>query len=442
MEKDIAKRLIINYLKVLSHIKLKMQFKGEIITLGGCFGKSSAVSLLESVFSIDHNIYTTNQGGKGLNSETGVAFAILDIHPDQYRMIDWIKYSILALRGVFTKFDHQFLILELGVDKPDDLKFLTSFIKSNVGIIINSNNTHSANFEDLHQTTGRSFEELIAYENGYIFETAHDAIVYNLDDPEVVSQTERFKGKTSIPFSTTNTPGIKTFTPTLNGTEIAFDYLGGSYTLLFDQPLLEEYRHTLEMLIKVAEYYKIKPESVVAGIKNYSLPASRCTLFKGVKGSYIIDSSYNSSFVPTTAALKLTKTISQGRTIAILGDMRELGALSEKEHRKLAHIAAENADIVITVGPMMREFFKPEFEGIQHTDQQLYSFETTKEALALVTKNNFSFIHTDDVLLIKGSQNTLFLEIIVEALLQNQNDAQKLCRRGVFYVKERAKLLA
>ncbi len=441
MEMDIAKKLIINYLKTIAHIKLKWKFKGQIISLGGCFGKSSAVNLLESIFSIEHKTYTTYQGGKGLNSESGVAFAILDIHPDRYRMIDWARYSMQALGGLFKKFEHQVFIIELGVDKPNDLKFLTSFIKPNLGILLNSNNTHSVNFEELQKSTNKTFEELIAYENGYLFETALDAIVYNLDDPEVVKQISRFKGETKIPFSLTNNQSIIKFKPSLTGTEIKFKYLGEKYSVTYPSPLLDEYRETFEMVIKVAEFYDLKVGSVVEGIKSYKLPASRCTLFEGIRGSYIVDSSYNSSYVPATSAIRLTKEISKGRKIAVLGDMRELGVLSEKEHRKLAHIAVENLDVVLTVGTMMMEYFKPEFEGKMKPEQKIVSFETTKEALEFVSKNNFEFIQKNDVVLVKGSQNTLLLETIVEALLQDKSNISKLGRRGKMYDAARQELL-
>jgi UDP-N-acetylmuramoyl-tripeptide--D-alanyl-D-alanine ligase len=442
MEKEIAKRLIINYLKFLSHIKLRSKFRGEIIALGGCFGKSSAVNMLRSVLESEHNVYTTYQNDKGLNSESGVAFAILDVHPDRYRMIDWLRYSVQALGGLFKKFDHDYFIIELGVDKPNDLKFLTSFIKPNLGILINSNNTHSANFEEFQETTKKSFEELIAYENGFIFEAAKDAIVYNLDDPEVVKQIARFSGRTTIPFSVSNNPSITSFIPSLSGTNISFIFGGTEHTLTHPMPLLEEYRNTIEMVIKVAEYYKLKPESVIRGIEAYELPVSRCSHFEGLNGSHIIDSSYNSSFVPAASAITLVDQIAQGRKVAVLGDMRELGLLSEKEHRKLAHVAAEHLDVVITVGPMMKEYFATEFAQLQKEGQQLFAFDTTKEALAFISDNNFGFVQQDDVVLVKASQNTLFLEIIVEALLKDKSNVSKLCRRGAFYAEERRKLLA
>ncbi len=441
MEKALFKKLVISYLRFLSRRKLNRSFNGSIIALGGCYGKSSAVSLLEQVLKHEHKVYTSNRDGKGLNSESGIPFTILGIKPDKYRTIDWFKYCIKGLAGLYKPFDHDMLIFELGVDKPDDLKFLTSFIRPNVGILINSNNTHAANFEDLQKTTGKSFEELIAYENGYIFEASKDAIVYNNDDPEVVKQISRFSGDKRIPFSEVSGNKISTYSHSLKGTHIEFEYQGKMYQVDLTLVLLDEYRSTIEMMLAVAEYFNVKAENVINGLHAYTLPPSRCSLFEGIKHTHLIDSSYNSSYLPAASALKLLRSIAPKRAIAVLGDMRELGILSEKEHRKLALIASSNADIVITVGPLMRKFFNDEFKSLA-PDKEIYSFDTTKEALEFIADSQYSFLNEEDTILIKGSQNTLMLEAVVESLLADKAQANELCRRGNQWDEVRAKLLA
>lgn len=444
MSKYIFRTLIINYLRFLSYIKLKTQFNGKVIAVAGCYGKSSAITILENIFKNEHKIYTSSQDGKGLNSETGIPFVILNVKPKTYSFFDWLKYCLQATAGLFKNMDQDFLILELGVDKPNDMKFLVSFIKPNSSILLNSNNSHSALFEDLQLRTNKSFEELIAYENGYVFEEAKDFIFYNLDDPEVVKQTSRFSGTEThkIAFSSSKDPCIKSWKVSLKGTEINFIYKKEEYSIRYPQPLLDEYKDTFIMALKVAEAYNLNIESVRKGLESFELPPSRCSLFDGVKGSYILDSSYNSAFVPASAAIKLTENISNGRKIAILGDMRELGILSEKEHRKLAHVVVDNKiDIVLTVGPNMRDFFNDEFTKIQKKNQEIYSFNTTLECLEFLKQNNYELIQKNDVVLVKSSQNTLLLEIIVEELLKDKSNVDKLCRRGEYYDVERKKLL-
>lgn len=443
MLKPIARYIVINYLKFLTYIKLKLFFKGKIIGVAGCFGKSSTVNLICTVFSQQYRTFTTTQNGRGLNSETGIPFALLGVKVSEYNILSWCKYLFASIPGVFKKLDYEFLVLEMGIDKPGDMKFLTSFLIPNTGLLINSNNSHSVYFDKLHITHKKSYEQLIAEENGYVFERSRDNIIYNVDDPEVIAQIPRFTKGDKYPFSLHKTHYVKNFTPTLGGTDITLEFQGSRYSLQNPHPLLEEYKGSFEIVLKLAELYNLSVESVINGMKNFSLPPGRSMIFKGVQGSYILDSSYNGpALTPMAASLRMTAAMAKGRKIAVLGDMRELGDLTEMEHEKLALVASETMDIVVTVGPAMMKYFKPEFESVKSPGQELYSFATTKEALNFLQKNEYAFIQKDDLILVKGSQNTLLLEIIVENLLANPTDAHKLCRRDPHYQKAREKLLA
>jgi UDP-N-acetylmuramoyl-tripeptide--D-alanyl-D-alanine ligase len=186
---------------------------------------------------------------------------------------------------------------------------------------------------------------------------------------------------------------------------------------------------------------QVDGKQIKRGLENYKLPAGRCQIFHGIKNTFILDSSYNSSYVPAASSLTLLKKIASKRKIAILGDMRELGKLSAKEHKKLALKATETADLVITVGPLMQKYFNPEFTANKKSNQEIYSFDTTKEALNFIKHDDYIVLNDGDTILIKGSQNTLLLEIIVEDLLKNKKDKKYLCRRGKFYDNERLKLM-
>ncbi len=433
------KLILIYYFNLLAKLKLKFFFRGKIIGLAGCFGKSSAINFLEQLLSAKYKVKSTNISGKGLNSESGLPFIILGINPDGYSILDWGNYCLKALWGFFQPIDAEILLLEMGVDKPNDMKFLTDFYKPHIGILINSNNTHSANFEELHLDTQRSYEDLISHENGYIFARAKEAIFYNLEDPEVIKQIHRFKHKLRFGYSTSK-GAIKDFHQNLKGTKIKFKYYGNDYNLNFHLPLLNEYQSTFELGIKLAEYMQIEGKQIQNAIENYNLPPGRCQIFKGINNTHILDSSYNSSYVPTSAALSLLNKIAVKRRIAFLGDMRELGTLAEKEHRKLALKAVEYTDIVFALGPLMNQYFVPEFDKIKAENQKIISFTSTKNIIEFLRINE-DFLEKEDVILIKGSQNTLFMESIVEELLADKGEAKKLCRRGQFYEARRQEIL-
>ena len=78
----------------------------------------------------------------------------------------------------------------------------------------------------------------------------------------------------------------------------------------------------------------------------------RLLVLDGPNGSMMIDDTYNASAPSVISALGLLDEIAPGRRIAVLGDMRELGAESEEQHRMVGRRAAEVVDELITFGPL------------------------------------------------------------------------------------------
>ena len=166
---------------------------------------------------------------------------------------------------------------------------------------------------------------------------------------------------------------------------------------------------------------------------NFKLPPGRGRIFEGVKNTIIIDSSYNASGKTMKGSLEMLKNIGKNRIkIAVLGDMRELGSQAEIEHKKVAKTAIKSADKIILVGPLMKQYALP---VIKKSKLPVEWFETAGEATGYLVAN----LSGKEIILVKGSQNTIFLEIVVEALLKNKSDVENLCRRGKFWDEKRLK---
>ena len=179
-------------------------------------------------------------------------------------------------------------------------------------------------------------------------------------------------------------------------------------------PDLKKYIHTKAKIIDIKSGIQTKEIATAIGklfgikadFTTLELPLSRCTILKGKNNSTIIDSSYNSSLVAATEMLKLLGTYPSPR-IAILGDMREIGKKSPEEHEKLMKIAAKYADTVIRVGPLVNKYY-----------WELFDYPFPKNA----------------TILIKGSQNEVFLEELVKHLLQNKSDEKLICRQSPYWL--------
>ena len=110
--------------------------------------------------------------------------------------------------------------------------------------------------------------------------------------------------------------------------------------------------------------------------------------------------------------------------------MRELGGLSGIQHEELARIILKNLDYAILIGPEMKKFVAPILSEGNFNYEAFDTFSGIKLTLPERIKKG-------DTILVKGSQNTLFLERAVEILLEKKIDAGKLCRRGEFWDKKR-----
>ena len=126
--------------------------------------------------------------------------------------------------------------------------------------------------------------------------------------------------------------------------------------------------------------------------------------------AFLIDESYNANPASMRAAfatLKQIETSGQGRRIAVLGDMLELGASGETHHRALADaLAANGIDLVFTAGPLMRQLFEALPSGMRGV-AAASSAELVDPLLAC--------LRPGDAVTVKGS-NSIRMARIVEAL--------------------------
>jgi UDP-N-acetylmuramoyl-tripeptide--D-alanyl-D-alanine ligase len=133
-----------------------------------------------------------------------------------------------------------------------------------------------------------------------------------------------------------------------------------------------------------------------------------------VKGSIIIDDTYNSSPVAAEAALETLKEVSSnGRKIVALGDMLELGEDSEEAHRSIGKIAKDSCNFLITVGEMAK-FIKAGAIEAGMQKENIFEFLNSTEAGDFLR----DFIKTGDIILVKGSQG-IRMERVVAAILQD-----------------------
>lgn len=455
--------IFLHYIRILAKLQLaKLNLvrrvlgkkKIKIIGITGSAGKTSTmlatVAALEDSFTVKYS--------KKANSESGIPLNILGLQMKDFFLQDWLRVAGLSIVKLFINWqNYDVYVAEMGVDDPNPPKnmgYLLRIIRPDIGVFISVTSVHAMQFGGaLPESTSEVDREtsevlsLIADEKARLISALpkEGAAVLNFDDPLVKERKKLTLAEViGVGEDKNSQVMLSGYHVGLGGTEFEYE-IGGennrrSSVLLDGFVLPKVYGINFGLALGVALALEVELEKAIAGIEeNFSLPPGRSSLIPGIKETLIIDSSYNASSAAMETMLDLLDRLGNktGRKkIAVLGDMRELGKLSKEEHEKLAQNTAAVIDEVITVGPEMKKHFIPKVSTITDDRRQyLTSFDTAGEAAEYLKKN----LQGGELILVKGSQNTIFLEIVVEALMKDKSKAdQLLCRQSEYWEEKKA----
>jgi len=438
--------LLLVYFRALAHLQLK-KYRPKIIGITGSAGKTSAMTACEAVLKAKYAVKTSHKA----NSESGIPLDILGLQAKDYSLFDWLRLTLMAPVKLLTnKLKPDIYLVEMGIDSPfppKNMSYLLTIILPDVGIFLNANLTHAATFDALLKNKQLASNErrlaltrLIALEKGKIISKLPQSAIGILNTDDVnAAEIAHLAQATLMTYGAKGSPNLK-ITGVEYGklnTKFLFKYQAKTYQLNLKNMLLPtHFGYSFAAAICCGLTQDIGIGQAIRNIEDhYTLSPGRSSVIAGINGATILDSSYNASAAPTIDMLELLSKIPGKRKLALLGDLRELGESSEAEHIKVAKKAGQVCDQVNLVGPMMMEYALPVLEkaGIKVT-----CHNSSRQA-ADVLKDQ---LQPGDLLLVKGSQNTLLLEIAVERLMTHPEDADRLlCRRGKYWDKQRRKLM-
>lgn len=421
------KKIISIYLTVLRYLAKAQLVKNKPLIIGitGSAGKSSCTRLVAKVLNKEFKVKYTKKG----NSETGIPFEILNIPVKNYSSLEWIT---ILFKGVFqTLFnweEYSILVVEMGIDSdqyPKNMSTLLDIISPDIGVVLNTNNVHLEHFIGPKETQSIANEK-----SKLLFNLPKNGLaIINKDQKEIINLVDKIKAVKKT-FSIKNKADIKLLdhSVSLEKTVFKFNFEKKDFTITLKKKLaFKESFGTIATTILIGNFLKLKTETIVRHIEeNFEILPGRGIILEGISGSTIIDSSYNSSLEPSVASLELLPQIKnpENRTVAILGDMRELGDKAETDHIALEKVALNTADVIYTVGPLTYKYFK---------SKKIRKFLNPYSLIDILKSD----IKANDIILIKGSQNTILLESIVAEILKNKRDKSKLCRRSPYWDKQR-----
>ncbi len=438
--------IILNYLRILSKIQL-MKVKPIIVGITGSTGKTSIRDAVALALSVKYKVKKTHKA----NSESGIPLDILGLHMNDYSIFDWIRVCLLAPLKLVTNWEkYDVYVVEMGVDSPQtpkNMSYLLKILKPHIGLLLNVSAVHSENYDHLVGSNLNDLKRvnrilgLISKEKGKLLKSLPEQgfAIGNVDDNNVQKVLSECNSKI-ITFGKSNSADVRIRSIEQDkdsfGVTLMID--GKNYTIVLkSQYLPDAFGYTMAGAMAIAYSLKVDLGKAVIKLSKYKLPPGRMSIFKGIKSSTIVDSSYNSSKLSTFEAFNLVEMLSskdKRKVLLALGDMREMGKETQYEHEEISKKAVDIADRIVLVGPNMEKYFYPKALKLGFDKGKIYCYENSYEA---AQKIKDKVLKSGDIVLAKGSQNTIFMESIVEMLLDNEEDISKLCRRGRYWDKMR-----
>ena len=299
--------------------------------------------------------------------------------------------------------EHQWAVLEMGTSALGEIERLTEIAQPTIGIITNIGEAH---LETLHGLDGvaRAKGELFAGMRG-------GTAIINLDDQRVASLPVA-NGVKKLTYGLSEEAQVRAEAIADEAGTWSFDLLcaGERHRVKLTVPGRHNVMNALAAAA-AAQEMNVPVVDIVAGLCEFVTIQGRMNLFPLPCGGLLLDDSYNSNPLAAGAALEALASLKgQGRRVAVLGDMLELGNNSTTLHEELGRHAAKVADLLIAVG----SFAEALCRGAQQAGlkpEQLVRLENVAAAIDYFHNQQRS----GDRILVKGSRG-VHLDRLTETL--------------------------
>ncbi len=421
--KTTFKKIISYILQIESRLVL-WKYKPKIVAITGSVGKTSTK---DALFAVISGMSYVRKSEKSYNSEIGLPLTILGVPNGWNSPSIWL---LNVLKGLWLiVWPHKYpkwLVLEVGIGKPGDMKKTASWLRTDAVIMTAIGET------PVHIEFFNSREHLVEEKSKLIKTLKKDGLlVLNADDESILKMKEKSKNRTI-------TYGFKEGADLLASGDSIFyeenipkgiifrvDQGGSSLPVIIEGVFGRNHVYASLASLAFCSGEKLNMLEAVNKLKNYEVPPGRMRLLSGINDSFIIDDTYNSSPFACEFGLRTLGEIknNNSRKIAVLGDMLELGRHTEEAHRNIGKIAKENTDILIVVGQRAKSFKLGAVEAGMD-EENIFEFNNATEAGEFLK----TFVKKNDLIFIKGSQG-MRMERAVEAILQDQENKKKLLVR-------------
>ena len=327
-----------------------------IIGITGTNGKTTNKELIRCVLTSKYNCYATKGN---LNNQIGVPLSILEINNT-----------------------HEIAIIEMGASEIGEIEKLSNIVKPNTGIITNLGLAHLEGFKSFEGViqTKTELYKFIKKTNGTVFVNSEDKIL--LEKSNKINRVLFGKDKTAD-FNAEITKEFPFVSIKIDKTFINSNLIG------------EFQFYNILAACTIGNFYGINIENLKTSIESYKPKNNRTEIIETEK-NYIILDAYNANPSSMNSMIKSFSKLDRKRKLCFLGEMRELGEYSNKEHISLIDKMKKLNIETIFIGE--------EFINISHIN----SYKNICEFL----KEKDKFILSNRTILIKGSRGIKLEDLI------------------------------
>ena len=346
------------------------RFALPVVQVTGSAGKTTTKEMIACVLG---RRFCTLKTQANFNNDIGTPLTLLGLGPE-----------------------HQAAVIETGMNHFGEIRYLGEMVRPDIAVITNVGDAHIENLGNTRQGILRAKCEI--FKN-----LAPDGIaVLSGDDPllDTVTLSQRILRcgtgeKCDVHVTDVDDRGLE-------GVACTVTTARASYRLETSSPGAYMI-YPLAMAAAIGEYLGLTAEEIAAGAADYAPVGSRMHLIRMDGGRLIIDDCYNANPQAMAEALRMLAKSRHRRKLAVVGDMGELGELTEQAHRDVGTLARElKLDAVVAVGEKMR--------ALQKADPSALWFPDVPSALPALRE----CFTPDTAVLVKASHAMHFENIVQE----------------------------
>lgn len=347
----------------------RRRFTGPVVAITGSCGKTTTKEMIAQVLA---SRYRVLKNDLNLNNLIGMPQTLLGLSPE-----------------------HEVAVVECGMNRFGEIRRLAQIAQPDIAVLTN---VHPAHLEGVGCLAGvaRAKTEMIeGLRSG-------GTVIYNYDDVHLQQALSRFPGR-SLSFGFSAGADLRALEVTaagLWGQRLVWTHRQGTWDLELQLPGPHQVYNALAALA-VGFTLGLAPEQMAAALGKFQSPEKRSQVVLHESGIVIYNDCYNANPGSMRMALQtLANAPRQGRIVAALGDMLELGEATEQCHREIGALAAQlGVDLLVVYG----KYNSSVKEGALAAGlpvQRLHDVASHADGARIIKE----FCRPGDILLVKGSR--------------------------------------